>query len=167
MRVTVEQRPGRQEHARRAEAALQAVLGHEALLHRVEGSVLLETLDGLDRVTGDTDREDGAGLGRLAVEQNDAGAAVGRVASPVRAGQPERVAEEVDEQRAWLGRRGHLLPVHGQADVHGVGNGGHEVLPGPYMVGAARGAPGGGRPAARAVASRSALTASSPATCRL
>ena len=34
--------------------------------------------------------------------EHDAGAAVGRVAAPVGAGQPERVAQEVDEQRARL-----------------------------------------------------------------
>src|SRR5215471_5865079 len=45
--VLLQQRAAGHHHAGRAEAALQAVLLHEAFLDRVQLAVLLETLDGL------------------------------------------------------------------------------------------------------------------------
>src|SRR6185369_1898096 len=48
-RMILEVRVARHEHARRAITALEPVLLHEALLHRMELAVLLETLDGQDR----------------------------------------------------------------------------------------------------------------------
>ena len=47
--IAVEQRARGQQHPRRAEAALQPVALHEALLDRVEDTVHLEVLDGLRR----------------------------------------------------------------------------------------------------------------------
>ena len=82
-----------------AEAALQAVLLHEALLHRVERAAVGQPLDGAHLVPVGHRGEHGAGLHRLAVDQDDAGAAVAGVAAPVRAGEAERLAQEVHEQQ--------------------------------------------------------------------
>ena len=59
-------------------------------------------LDGLDLAAVGLDGEHRAGLGALAVDVDGARAAVARVAADVRAGQPEVVAQEVDEQEAGL-----------------------------------------------------------------
>ena len=106
------------QHPGRAEAALQRVLLVEALLDRVELAVDLERLDGADLVALAHRRQHRARLDRLAVHQHDAGAAVGRVAAPVGAGQAERLADEVDEQQARLDVARDLLAVDGDRDVH-------------------------------------------------
>ena len=62
--------------------------------------------------------EHGARLHRLAVVQDDAGAAVGGVAAPVRAGQAELVAEEVDQQHPRLDVAGDQLAVDRDRDLH-------------------------------------------------
>ena len=117
--VAVEQRPGGHHHARGAEAALQAVALHEALLHRVELAVLLEALDRADLVAAGHRGEHGAGLHRLAVQPDHAGAAVAGVAAPVRAGQAEVVAQEVHEQQPALDLAGDLVAVDGHRHLHG------------------------------------------------
>ena len=96
------QRAARHHHAGRAVAALQAVLLVEALLDRIELAVLLEPLDGHDLAAVGLHGEDRAGLDRDAVEQDRAGAAVRRVAADVRAGQPQVLAQEMDEEEARL-----------------------------------------------------------------
>src|SRR5215216_1229625 len=48
VRIGVQQRAGGHDHARRAEAALEAVLLHEALLRGVELAVALHVLDRAD-----------------------------------------------------------------------------------------------------------------------
>ena len=114
------EQPGRlHDHARRAEAALEAVLVPERLLERVERGAIGHAFDGLDLVAIRLDREDGARLGALAVEVDRAGAAVARVAADVRAGQAERVAQEVDEQETGFDVRLLGRPVDGDADVLG------------------------------------------------
>ena len=72
----------------------------ERLLHRVQLAVRGQALDGGDLVAVGLDGEHRARLHRLAVEVDRARAARGRVAADVRAGQPEPLAEVVDEQRA-------------------------------------------------------------------
>ena len=143
IRVLVEQRARRHQHPRRAEAALQRVRLVEAHLHRIELTVDLERLDGADLVSLAHHGEDRAGLDRLAVHLHDARAAVGGVAAPVRAGQPGRVADEVDEQLTRLDVARDLLAVDRDRDVH--------VRP----------------PFARAVARVSARVVRTPARCRL
>ena len=74
------------------------------------------------------DGEDGAGLDRLAVDMDDAGAALAGVAADVGAGHAEILAQELNQQRARLDLAGDGLAVHG----HGDGNG-HYLL--PHIVG--------------------------------
>ena len=62
-----------------------------------------------------------ARLHRLPVQEHGAGAAARRVASDVRAGEPEGLAEEVHEERAGLDIGLSHRPVDGDRDVgHGV-----------------------------------------------
>jgi carbon-monoxide dehydrogenase small subunit len=79
------------------------MLTARALLDRVEPAVHLERLDGADLVALAHGGQCRARLDRLAVHEDDARAAVGRVAAPVRAGHAELLAQEVDQQRARLG----------------------------------------------------------------
>ena len=114
----VQEPASHEHHPRRAEAALQAVLLHEALLHGVERAVLLEVLHGADGVAGGHGGEHRAALHRLALHQHGAGAAVGGVAPPVRAGEAEHIADEVHEQEPGLHLPGHLRAVHGHLHLH-------------------------------------------------
>ena len=116
--VRVEQRPRGHDHPRGAEAALQAVLLVESLLDRVEHAVDLERLDRADLVPLGHRGEHRARLHRPAVHLHHAGAAVGRVAAPVRAGEPRRVADEVDEQQRRLDLPRDRLAVDRDRDLH-------------------------------------------------
>src|SRR5687768_13818444 len=115
--VRFEQRLGRQNHARRAEATLQSVLLPESFLERVKRSVLLHPFDGQNVGAVGLHGEDRARLDWLAVQQDGAHAAVGRVAANMCPRQAKRLADEVHEQhpRGYFGRP--LLTVDG--DLHG------------------------------------------------
>src|SRR5262245_53366858 len=107
------------EHAGRAVAALKAVLRHETLLERVQLAVLLEPFHGRDLAPVRLDGEDRAGLDGPAVEQDGARAAVCGVTADVRAGQPEHVADQVDQQQPRLRLRFVLFAVDRHLDAHG------------------------------------------------
>src|SRR5437764_7976446 len=105
-------------HPGRAEAALEAVLLVESLLYGVKLAVLLETFDRRDAHPIGLHREYGARLHRPSVQQHGARATVRCVATDMRAGHPEVLAEEVDEQRARLDRDVVGLTVDGHVDRH-------------------------------------------------
>ena len=67
------------------------------------------------------DGQDRAGLDGLAVDVAGAGAAVGGVTTDVRAGQPQLVAQQVDEQQSGL----DLAVVAGAVDLDRHGDAGH------------------------------------------
>ena len=149
--VLLEQ-PGRlHDHARRAEPALEAVLVPERLLERVEGGAVGHAFDGLDLATVGLDGEHRARLGAGAIDMDGAGAAVARVAADMRAGQPEVVAQEMDEQESRLDVRLVDGAVDGDRDVLGAHRGGASYA---YAT-------------ARSVAWRRALRVSSAAIARL
>ena len=100
------------DHARRAESTLQAVLFPEGVLDRVKLAVRGEALDRVTLRAVGLHGEDGARLHRRAVQEDGAGAALARVAADVRAGETERVAQEMDEQQAGL----DLALVNGAVD---------------------------------------------------
>src|SRR3954469_3881247 len=85
----------RDQHARRAVPALQCVLAREGRAQFGRDLILVETLDGFDAASRARDRECQAGTGRLAVQQNRAGAAYAMLAAKVRAGQAEPLAQEI------------------------------------------------------------------------
>ena len=88
----------------------------EGLLHRMELAVLREALDRRHLAAVGLHREHGARLHGLAVDVHRAGAAGRGVAADVRAGQPESIAEELDEQQARLDVLLDAPAVHRQAD---------------------------------------------------
>src|ERR1051325_646050 len=104
------------DHARRAEAALQAVLVPESLLHDVQLAVAGETFDRGDRGAVRLHGEHRARLHRLPVEEDRADAALAGVAADVRAGEAELVAQEVDEEEARLDVRRLLRAVDREGD---------------------------------------------------
>ena len=108
-------------HARGAEAALQAVVLLERRLHRVQRAVgLRHALDGHDVGALGLHGDDRAALDGLAVHEHGAGAALRGVAADVRAGEPQVLADEGDEQRARLdfGRGRLAVDLHGYLDGH-------------------------------------------------
>ena len=75
----------------------------ERLLHRMQLAV--DCGEALDRRHGgavDLDRQHGARLHRAAVDMDDAGAALAGVAADMGAGQPQMLAQELDQQRARI-----------------------------------------------------------------
>src|SRR6516165_6825090 len=118
VRVLLQQRHDGHDHARRAEAALQAVLLVEGTLYRVHRPVAGQALHGGDLVPAGLGGKYRAGLHGLAVEQHGAGPAGGGVTADVRRGEVGHVAQEVHEQHAVLDVRGDLLAVDGQVDLH-------------------------------------------------
>ena len=85
----------------------------------VEGRAVGHALDRLDLGAVGLDGEHRAGLGALAVDVDRARAAVARVAADVRAGQPEDVAQQMDEQEPRLDVGLAGLAVDGERDVVG------------------------------------------------
>ena len=112
LRLAADHVDGRHDHARRAEAALQTVIFAESFLHRMQLSVLCEAFDRRHLRAFGLDREHAAGLHGAAVHMNDAGAALARVAADMRAGQPQLLAQEIDEQGAVFDFGGNALAVH-------------------------------------------------------
>ena len=112
----------RHDHAGRAEAALQAVILAEGLLHRMQLLAVGEALDGEHVGAVRLHRQHGAGLDRLAVDMDDAAAALRGVAADMGAGQPQDLAQELDQQRARLDGGVDGFAVHRQR------NGRHGIL---------------------------------------
>ena len=68
----------------------------------MQAAALREALDRRHLGAGGLEREYGAALHRAAVDEHRAGAALARVAADVSAGQPQPVAQRMDEQRPPL-----------------------------------------------------------------
>ena len=71
-------------------------------LHRMHRAIGRQTLDGHNLRTLRLHGEDGAGLDRVAVDEHGARATLPGIATDVRAGQREVIADEIDEQRARI-----------------------------------------------------------------
>ena len=96
----------------RAEAALEAVMLLERGLHRVQRAVLGEAFDRGHIGAVRRQREHRAGLHALAVHMDRARAALAGVAANMGAGEPQIVADEIDQQRAAFDLAGHGFAVH-------------------------------------------------------
>ena len=92
--------------SRRAESALQRILRHEGLLHRVQ-FCCANTLDGDHGFARRRARRQQAAHHRCAVDQHGAGAADAGAAHELGAGQVERITHEIDEKR--IGIVGYLF----------------------------------------------------------
>src|SRR3954451_20728905 len=77
--IVLEEIDASHDHARRAEAALEPVLLPEAALDRVQLAILRQPLDRLEVGAIGLDRQDRAGLDRVAIHDDGAGAALARV----------------------------------------------------------------------------------------
>jgi hypothetical protein len=88
-----------QDHARRAETALQGVILHERLLERVQLPVPRQPLNGHDLLVFDVLHLQETGTAGDAVDQHGARAAVPFAAAEFRPGQPE-VGAQHPKQRA-------------------------------------------------------------------
>ena len=90
----------------------------EHLLHRMQRAVGRgQALDRGHRGAVGLHRQHGAGLHRLAVDMHDAGAALAGVAADMGAGQPQLLAQQLDQQRAALDLDRVLLAVHRQGHL--------------------------------------------------
>ncbi len=87
----------------------------ESLLDRMIHAIVRQALDGLDRRAFHLNREQRAGLRRLAIDAHHAGAALAGVTSNMRAGKSEMIAKVVDEEgsRLDVGRSLHPIDGHG------------------------------------------------------
>ena len=90
----------------RAEAALQTVIVLEGLLHGMELAASRQAFDRRHLRAFAARRQHRAGLDRLAVDVNDAGAALRGVASDMGAGQAQILPQELHQQRARIDIRG-------------------------------------------------------------
>src|SRR5207245_3620475 len=114
LRIAFQQLLGRHDHARRAVAALQAMLVPEGLLQRVQLAPHGQALDGRDLGAVGLHGKDGARLDAVAVHLDGTGPAAAGGARDVGAGQARLLANVVDEQRA----RFDLVFVLGAIDRH-------------------------------------------------
>ena len=96
---------GLDDEARGAEPALQAVERHEGALHGMQ-SPRANPLDGGDRLAGDGFDRQQAAHDRRAIEEHRTGAADARPAYELGSGEPELIAQDVDEQRFRVVRQG-------------------------------------------------------------
>ena len=118
MGLSREQLVRRQQHARRAEPALERVLRAEGVLQVGDRAALGEALDRLHAAAVGLGGEHQAAAHGRAVHAHGARAADAVLAAHVRAREPEVVAEEVDEVLARLDVSGHGRAVDGQRDLH-------------------------------------------------
>src|SRR6478735_481698 len=92
----------------------------ECLLHGMKlVGALGQALDRRHLTTLGLDGEDRARLDRLAVEMDDAGAALAGVAADMGAGKAKMLAQELDQQRAGLDLPGSGLAIDGHRDIDG------------------------------------------------
>src|SRR5712691_10134786 len=117
-RMLLEEGVAGHQHAGCAVAALEAMLCHEPLLKRMQLAVLFQALHRHDFLVAGLDGEHRARLHRSAVHEDGAGAAVGRVAPDMGAGQPQHVPDQVDQQEARLDVSLVLLAVDRELDPH-------------------------------------------------
>src|SRR5579884_3133973 len=140
VRFLVEQRLGRDEEAGGADAALERRVLEERLLEWVHLPRLGQPLDRRDLGPLRLDAEHEARVDETAVQDDRAGATVAVVAPLLRAGQPDHVAQALEQALARLAQEVGGLAVDGRRDVHarGVSGRGHR---GPPPRGLARSRP--------------------------
>src|SRR5215469_16049653 len=109
--VLGEHRYGGADLAGRAIPTLQAIMAHERGLHRMESVLLGQALDGGDLVTIMHHRERQAAIDALSVDDDRAGAALSLVAALLRAGQPEILAQRIEQRRTRIEIEGIIPSV--------------------------------------------------------
>ena len=105
-------------HGRRAEAALERRVARERLRDALERVALAEALDGGHLAPVGLGGEIGAGADRLAVHQHGAGAADLDVARALRTGEPQAVAQDVEQQLVRFDLDRRAAPLRRDLDAH-------------------------------------------------
>ena len=120
MRVGAQERGRRDQHAGRAEAALDASVVEERPLQRAELAAVRKPLDRGDLATLCLQRQIGARVHRLPVEQHHAGAALGVVTALFRSREPDHVAHRLEKARSRveLDRVGRAVDRKDGRDFH-------------------------------------------------
>jgi hypothetical protein len=108
---------GGHDHSRRAKAALQPVTLMKSDLNVVQLLAGCQSFNSLDRSTIDRHRKNGAGLDGPAVQNDGAGATLGRVAADMGARQTQMIAQEMDKQCPVLDLCGLRGTVNGKSDA--------------------------------------------------
>jgi hypothetical protein len=121
--VFVEESLGGHEEAGSADAALQGGTFKEALLERVQMTVLGEAFDGFDFRAFGFRRENDAAIHGDAIHDDGAGSAITVVAALFGAGQTQRVAERFEKTLPRLAEEFGWLAVNGGGDVEFFGHG--------------------------------------------
>jgi hypothetical protein len=109
-------------HARRAKAALQAVLFPKRSLQRMQIAVLGQAFDRGDLAAVRLHGEHGARFHRLSIHQHGARAALARVTAEGGSRQAERLAQKVRQQQTRLHFCGTHSAVDGEFDFVGYAN---------------------------------------------
>ena len=123
VRLALEHVDREHQEARRAEAALQAVMIDEGLLQRMQRVAVGEPLDGADLPALRLHREHQAGAHGDVVEDDGAGAADAVLAADMGAGLPAVVADGVDQRAPRLDPDRIVAAVDGERDVDFLGHG--------------------------------------------
>src|SRR5579875_588071 len=108
---------GAHDHPRGTIPALQTMLLPKRFLHRMKRLRRADPFDRRNARPVGLHGEHRTALHRNAVDEDRACAAARRVATDVRPGQPQVLAEEVDEKQARLDLRGNLLAVDLDLDL--------------------------------------------------
>jgi hypothetical protein len=96
----------------------------EGGLHRVQRAIAGEAFDGRDLLALLHDRERQAGVDPAAIGQDGAGAALPEITPLLGAGQPEMLAQRVEQSRARIQFQAVLGAVDPERDVERLGRGG-------------------------------------------
>src|ERR1043166_7771074 len=94
--IASEQRLGGHQDAREAIAALPCLLVQKGLLQRMQPRAVRKAFDGRDLATGHAVEGAGARIGRLAIDQHHARAALLEPAAEAGARETERIAQRGD-----------------------------------------------------------------------
>ena len=110
----------RHQHARRAEPALQGVAIAERGLQISDLAAVGQSLDGLDRRAVGLHRQHQAGTNDLAVHAHGACTADPVLATDMRSGQLQLLAQKIRQIEPRQNLRGDALTVHLERDCHGI-----------------------------------------------
>jgi hypothetical protein len=119
VRLAIQQRLGGHENSRRAVAALRGAKVGEALLQRVQLPVLDEPLHGDDPPVLALRGQRQARQHRLVVDEDGAGAALAELAAVLGAGEPQVLAQHLEQRLVVVDERvdGFAVDVHRQPQL--------------------------------------------------
>jgi hypothetical protein len=107
MRRAIEEGDRRENHPRRAVAALEGFYIKKGLLHGMQGLAMTQTFYGCNLLPGGSADLHAAGTHSGSFNQNGAGAALAFPATVLRTGEPDPIAEHIEEN--LLGGSFHVL----------------------------------------------------------